>query len=97
VFSVPSNDAALLQESLRGVPEREGQWAVQRFGSLLARTAISDMVVFYAVLLTGFAYVWYRGDLDWVRAVSAARARTPVPLPPAQRTEGTSGTSVLSA
>ncbi len=55
VFSVPSNDAALLQESLRGVPEREGQWAVQRFGSLLARTAISDMVVFYAVLLTGFA------------------------------------------
>ena len=27
-----------------------------------------------AVLLVGFAYVWKRGDLDWVRAVSAERA-----------------------
>lgn len=97
VFAVPEREAAALQESLRGVPEREGHWAVQRFGSLLARTAISDMVVFYAVLLVGFAYVWYRGDLDWVRAVSAARARTPVPPPSSPRTEGASGTSVLSA
>jgi NADH-quinone oxidoreductase subunit A len=29
------------------------------------------MAVFFAVLLVGFAYVWFRGDLDWVRAVSA--------------------------
>ena len=43
-------------------------------GSLLARTALVDMVAFFAVLLSGFAYVWYRGDLDWVRAVSAERA-----------------------
>jgi len=40
----------------------------------LARTAVVDMAFFFAILLTGFAYVWYRGDLDWVRAVSAARA-----------------------
>lgn len=97
VFSVPPRQAAVLQESLRGVPEREGHWAVQRFGSLLARTAISDMVVFYAVLLIGFAYVWYRGDLDWVRAVSAARGRTPIPIPAPQRAEGPSASSVLSA
>lgn len=97
VFSVSSRQAALLNESLRGVPEREGHWAVQRFGSLLARTAISDMVVFYAVLLIGFAYVWHRGDLDWVRAVSAARGRTPVPLPTSSRTDGPSASSVLSA
>lgn len=97
VFSVPERQAATLAETLRGVPEREGQWAVQRFGSLLARTAISDMVVFYAVLLIGFAYVWYRGDLDWVRAVSAARSRTPVPSPSPRRVDGPSASSVLSA
>jgi hypothetical protein len=35
------------------------------------------MAFFYAILLVGFAYVWYRGDLDWVRAVSAERAASP--------------------
>jgi len=33
-----------------------------------------DIAVFFAVLMVGFAYVWRRGDLDWVRAVSAERA-----------------------
>jgi NADH-quinone oxidoreductase subunit A len=28
-----------------------------------------DLGVFFAVLLVGFAYVWSRGDLDWVRAI----------------------------
>jgi NADH-quinone oxidoreductase subunit A len=30
-----------------------------------------DIAVFFAVLLVGFAYVWKRGDLDWVRAYQA--------------------------
>jgi len=34
---------------------------------LLAKTAIVDIGVFFAVLLVGFAYVWKRGDLNWVR------------------------------
>jgi NADH-quinone oxidoreductase subunit A len=50
------------------------QWSLARAGSLLARTALVDMAAFFAVLLAGFAYVWYRGDLDWVRAVSAERS-----------------------
>ncbi|MBA3314588.1 MAG: NADH-quinone oxidoreductase subunit A [Planctomycetaceae bacterium] len=36
-----------------------------------AWTGLVDVLVFFAVLLVGFAYVWKRGDLDWVRAVSA--------------------------
>ena len=28
-----------------------------------------DLGVFFAVLLVGFAFVWRRGDLDWVRAI----------------------------
>lgn len=35
----------------------------------LALVAMIDMAVFFAVLLVGFAYLWRRGDLDWVRAV----------------------------
>ena len=35
-----------------------------------AATGLVDVLVFFGVLLVGFAYVWKRGDLDWVRAVS---------------------------
>lgn len=40
----------------------------------IALISLADIGVFFAVLLLGFAYVWYRGDLDWVRAVSRQRA-----------------------
>ena len=40
----------------------------------LAWVTIVDIAAFFAVLLIGFAYVWRRGDLDWVRAVGQARA-----------------------
>jgi NADH-quinone oxidoreductase subunit A len=36
---------------------------------MLALFAMVDLGIFFAVLLVGFAYVWRRGDLDWVRAV----------------------------
>lgn len=51
--------------------------------SQLAWVGFFDILVFFGVLLVGFAYVWKRGDLDWVRAVvaqakeAAARPRTP--------------------
>ena len=50
-----------------------GSAAVAKAGSMLAGMAAVDMLAFFAVLLVGFAYVWYRGDLDWVRAVSSSR------------------------
>ncbi len=34
----------------------------------LALITIVDIAIFFAVLLVGFAYVWKRGDLNWVRA-----------------------------
>jgi NADH-quinone oxidoreductase subunit A len=40
----------------------------------LAWITIVDIAAFFAVLMIGFAYVWRRGDLDWVRAVGQARA-----------------------
>lgn len=40
----------------------------------LAWVTIIDIAAFFAVLLIGFAYVWKRGDLDWVRALGKERA-----------------------
>ncbi|MCD4726455.1 MAG: NADH-quinone oxidoreductase subunit A [Pirellulales bacterium] len=35
----------------------------------LALVSLIDMGIFFAVLLVGFAFLWKRGDLNWVRAV----------------------------
>jgi NADH-quinone oxidoreductase subunit A len=35
----------------------------------LALAAAADLAAFFALILLGFAYVWRRGDLDWVRAI----------------------------
>jgi len=35
----------------------------------LAVASMADIGVFFAVLMVGFAYVWRRGDLAWVRAM----------------------------
>lgn len=44
----------------------------------LALTGFVDILVFFGVVLVGFAYVWKRGDLDWVRAmVDQARKSSP--------------------
>lgn len=48
-------------------------------GKQLAGLAIWDIGVFFGVLLLGFAYVWKRGDLDWVRAVTDEPAKTARP------------------
>ncbi len=46
--------------------------SVEQLGGTLALAAMIDIAVFFAVLMVGFAYVWYRGDLNWVRAVGDA-------------------------
>lgn len=40
----------------------------------LAWIAFADIMVFFAVLLVGFAYLWRRGDLAWVRSTAAQHA-----------------------
>ena len=41
----------------------------------LAMITLVDIAVFFGVLMVGFFYVWKRGDLDWVRAVSNERSQ----------------------
>jgi NADH-quinone oxidoreductase subunit A len=42
----------------------------------LAWLAFADIMVFFAVLLVGFAYLWRRGDLAWVRSTAAQETTT---------------------
>jgi NADH-quinone oxidoreductase subunit A len=41
----------------------------------------AEMVIFLAILLLGYAYLWRRGDLNWVRASSVAQAKQKMALP----------------
>jgi len=61
----------------------------------LALTSFADIGAFFGVLLVGFAYVWKRGDLDWVRALTRERPQ-PVHRPPVPRALEPSQ-SILSA
>lgn len=42
---------------------------IGRGAKQLAWVTTIDIAVFFAILLVGFAYVWKRGDLNWVRAI----------------------------
>lgn len=61
----------------------------------LALTSFADIGVFFGVLLVGFAYVWKRGDLDWVRAIAQPRPQPAHRGPPVRAVEPSH--SILSA
>jgi NADH-quinone oxidoreductase subunit A len=42
-------------------------------GRSLGWIALVDIAIFFGILLVGFAYLWKRGDLDWVRSVAAEK------------------------
>lgn len=48
----------------------------------IALTSFADIAVFFAVLMVGFAYVWRRGDLDWVRAITSQQGNVAQRAPP---------------
>lgn len=52
-------------------------------GRSLARLAFAELLVFFGVLLVGFAYLWKRGDLEWVRSVASQVQAQTKPSPPA--------------
>ena len=60
---------APVQSKPKGVP------AAEEDARTLALAAAVDLAAFFAVILLGFAYVWRRGDLNWVRAMSGSSTR----------------------
>ncbi len=73
-----SNEARrVLSEQLLTVPAGSitDQTSVSAATALqLGWTAFVDVAAFFAVLLVGFAYVWKRGDLDWVRTTAERKS-----------------------
>jgi NADH-quinone oxidoreductase subunit A len=50
-----------------------------------AQIAFFDILVFFGVLMVGFAYVWRRGDIDWVRAYQHHREPAVEPEKPLEQ------------
>ena len=76
----PSLRASVAATSPERLTPEEAEQVIRQGATQLAWVTLVDIVVFFAVLLVGFAYVWKRGDLDWVRAVSERR-RNQGPVP----------------
>ncbi len=57
------------REGLTGDAVGQANLALRQTATQIAWTSFADIVVFFGVLMVGFAYVWKRGDLNWVRAV----------------------------
>jgi NADH-quinone oxidoreductase subunit A len=80
---VPAEERVAIQKSLSGAePTKEADAGAAKS---LARLAFLDILVFFGVLLVGFAYLWRRGDLEWVRSMAG---QTGAPPPAAQPVGG---------
>jgi len=55
-------------------PDPTAREAIMSYAQQLTWFSFVDILVFFGVILVGFAYVWMRGDIDWVRAVHRERA-----------------------
>ena len=83
-LTLNDNVTALYRELGVRAPTVQGDPELARIqiaeqAKLLARATLVDIAVFFGILLIGFAYVWKRGDLDWVRAHQQSRAPPSVP------------------
>jgi NADH-quinone oxidoreductase subunit A len=66
----PADEKAEQQKKDKEKAEEEGD------ARALALAAAIDLGAFFALILLGFAYVWRRGDLDWVRAIGTSPSRS---------------------
>lgn len=57
------------QSILPGTTTAPDAEAMQSF----AQFAFVEFLFFFAILLVGFAYLWRRGDLEWVRSLSSQK------------------------
>ena len=80
-----SGRSAVVKELVPADPKRPQTADPQitvRDAKKLGWLAFLDLMVFFGVLLVGFAYLWKRGDLDWVRSMAAERAAAGAPVEP---------------
>ncbi len=80
--------AKLIPESIPPLPhEKESAAELAEKGmsagdaKTLAWIGFFDILVFFGVLLVGFAYLWKRGDINWVRSIEGEKMTTVVQPP----------------
>ena len=62
--------AAGAEDQKEAAPAEKDKIVLTPYSSkVMALSSMLDLGVFFAVVLVGFAYVWRRGDINWVRAV----------------------------
>jgi NADH-quinone oxidoreductase subunit A len=71
----PDADVSALDRQLAALDARVVGDALEQAqrAHQLAWLAFWDILVFFGVLLVGFAYLWKRGDLIWVRSTAAEK------------------------
>ncbi len=82
--------AELKTPNVPNIPGAGGE-ITQAAAQSWAWVAFADIFVFFAVLMVGFAYLWRRGDIDWVRTVERQVAPTADELPPTAALEAEAG------
>jgi NADH-quinone oxidoreductase subunit A len=70
---VSIEEKAQIQQGLSGKPVEPPTVPDEKATKTLARLAFLDILVFFGVLLVGFAYLWKRGDLEWVRSMAGQK------------------------
>ena len=75
---VPLDEKIAIQRSLSSEPIPDGTVPDAAAAKAIARLAFVDILVFFGVLLVGFAYLWKRGDLEWVRSMAGQNEPEPV-------------------
>ncbi len=70
ISEVSRSDLSARLLSLDPATISESQIITSEAALKLGWIGLADILVFFGVLLVGFAYVWKRGDLDWIRALT---------------------------
>jgi NADH-quinone oxidoreductase subunit A len=71
-YSTQTGNPAANKQAL--IQRRDQEIAANRSKATdMSRLAFLDIIFFFGVLLVGFAYLWVRGDLDWVRSIAAQK------------------------
>ncbi len=76
--SLPTNERLTAAQSIQPAPGLYTGTIDPDAMQQLAWVAFADILVFFGVLLVGFAYLWRRGDLAWVRSTAAQEGERPV-------------------
>lgn len=73
--------AAVTAQLVPALPPTDNAPAVEVISQGVAQSmawiAFADLLVFFGVLLVGFAYLWKRGDINWVRSVTERGVAAP--------------------